>query len=88
MSAILPEPVKSAHAYSRSPTPWRLDAYRQASGTTTKGKKFGWKLFHYLAGGGMRAFGRTVEQEETAWRQARFLRVCGILALIWLWFYL
>lgn len=35
----------------------------------------------------MRAFGRSVEQEEMSWRQTRFLRVCGVLAILWLWFY-
>lgn len=87
MRNIHTETVKSAHAYTRSPTPWRLDSYRGASGVTSDGKKYGWKLFHYLSGGGMRAFGRSVEQEEMSWRQTRFLRVCGILAIIWLWLY-
>ncbi|HCG19700.1 MAG TPA: hypothetical protein DER26_01720 [Verrucomicrobia bacterium] len=87
MRTLVPEPVKSAHAYTRSPAPWRLETYRGASGVTTSGRKFGWKLFHYLAGGGMRAFGRTVAQDEADWRQSRFLRICGVLALIWLWFY-
>ena len=85
MRTLVPEPVKSA--YTRSPAHWRLETYRGASGVTTSGRKFGWKLFHYLAGGGMRAFGRTVAQDEADWRQSRFLRICGVLALIWLWFY-
>lgn len=42
------------------------------------------KLIHYLAGGGMEAFGRTVRQEEVLRRQRRFLSVAGLLAVGWL----
>ena len=46
--------VVNAHGYTRSKVPWELDAYQDAHGETSKGVRFGWKLFHYLAGGGMR----------------------------------
>lgn len=85
MSAIHTTIVRDAHAYTRSKVPWRLDAYQDAHGETTKGKKFGWRLYHYIAGGGMRTFGRTVQQEELSARQNRFLIIAGVLALVWLW---
>ena len=76
--------VGPAHGYTSSPTPWRLDVNLDAKGETTTGKKFGWKLFHYLSGGGMRTFGRTVQQEELGARQTRFLVVAGLLSALWL----
>ena len=83
MSAIHTSIVGDAHAYTRSKVPWRLDTYRDAHGETSKGQRFGWKLFHYISGGGMRTFGRTVQQEELGARQTRFLVVAGALAVLW-----
>lgn len=88
MANIHTEIVKSAHAYTRSEMPWLLGTCREKMKKSTRGGVFGWKLFHYLSGGGMRAFGRSIEQEEMSWRQTRFLRVCGVLGLVWLWFYI
>ena len=42
------------------------------------------KLFHYISGGGMRTFGRTVQQEELNARQNRFLVAAGVAAALWL----
>lgn len=69
--------------YTRSKTPWRHDTYQEAKGETTKGVKFGWRLFHYLSGGGMKGFGRTVKQEEADRKRTRFLITVGIIAVIW-----
>ena len=87
MSAIHTSIVGDAHAYTRSKVPWRLDTYRDAHGETSKGARFGWKLFHYISGGGMRTFGRTVQQEELRVRQNRFLAVAAAVAVLWLAFY-
>ncbi len=84
MSSIHTTIVGDAHAYTRSKVPWRIDAYRDARGETSKGAIFGWKLFHYISGGGMRTFGRTVQQEERSARQNRFLAVAGVAAALWL----
>ena len=70
-------PLDSRHSYTRSRTPWILDDYRGVYG----------KLIHYISGGGMRTFGRTVHQEEVRLRQMRFLRVAAALAALWLAFY-
>lgn len=85
MSAVRTRFVEDAHAYTHSRMPWRLEVNRDARGQTTKGKVFGWKLFHYLAGGGMKTFGRSVQQEETNARRNRFLTVAGVLGVVWLW---
>ena len=69
--------------YTRSKAPWRIDAYKEAKGETSKGVKFGWRLFHYLSGGGMRVFGRTIKQEEANLKRTRFLIAVGIFAVIW-----
>ena len=84
MSAIHTVPVGDAHAYTRSKTPWLVGEYRAAHGETSSGKKFGWRLFHYLAGGGMRAFGRSVLQEESDRRLTRFLAVSAAVGAAWL----
>ena len=70
-------PLSSRHSYTRSRTPWILDDYRGVYGS----------LVHYLSGGGMRTFGRTVRQEEVRLRQRRFLHVAAALAALWLLFY-
>ena len=85
---FLPGIVRDAHAYTRSKSPWLLDAYRDAHGETTKGKKFGWKLFHCLSGGGMRTFGRTVAQEEADIKRTRFLVASGVMGLVWFIFWI
>ena len=84
MSRIPTSLVGVAHSYTRSKVPWRIDEYQEAYGETSKGKRFGWKLFHYISGGGMRTFGRTVQQEELGVRQSRFLLGAGIVAAAWL----
>ena len=77
----MPIPVSvlsSRHAYTRSRTPWILADYRGVYG----------KLLHYLSGGGMSTFGRTIRQEEARFRQRRFLVVASVLGTLWLVFYL
>ena len=84
MSKIHTSLVGTLHSYTQSKVPWRLDEYRDAYGETSKGQRFGWRLFHYISGGGMRTFGRTVQQEELGARQARFLVVAGVVTALWL----
>ena len=76
--------VRSAHSYTRSEEPWRLEEYRGAGGATASGTVYGWKLFHYLSGGGMRAFGRTLRQDIRIRRQNRFLVIAALFAALWL----
>lgn len=73
MSGIHTEVVSSAHAYTRSDSPWIMDRHKSAYG----------KLIHYLSGGGMSTFGRTVKQEEARRRQRRFWIEFAILVAVW-----
>ncbi len=75
--AVHLSPIESRHAYTRSRSPWILADYRGAYG----------KLLHYISGGGMRTFGRTVHQEEARICQRRFFVVAALIASIWLFFY-
>ena len=84
MSNIHTTIVGAAHSYTRSKMPWRLDAYLEAHGETSKGVRFGWKLFHYISGGGMKTFGRTVQQEERSAKQNAFLAFAGVVGAAWL----
>ena len=70
--------VDDAHAYTRSSTPWILSEHPSAYG----------KLIHYLSGGGMRVFGRTVRQEEVRRRHLAFGAVAAVLAALWLVFWI
>ncbi len=74
MSGIHTSVLRENHPYTRSESPWILGEHASVYG----------KLIHYLAGGGMEAFGRTVKQEEVLRRQRRFLSVAGLLAVGWL----
>lgn len=76
--------VTAAHPYTRSDEPWLMDECTEANGCTTTGHFYGWKLFHYLTGGGIRGLGRTLQQEIRDRRQTRFLVIFGILAFCWL----
>jgi len=74
MSGIHTEVVSPEHEYTRSESPWIIEHPETAY----------WRLIHYLSGGGMSTFGRTVRQEEARLRQRRFLVVFSVLAVIWL----
>ncbi|MCQ2367748.1 MAG: hypothetical protein MJ109_01895 [Kiritimatiellae bacterium] len=76
MSSIHTSVLRESHPYTRRKVPWKLDAFP------------GMRLFHYIAGGGSRQFGRSVDQDEREYRQGRFLIKVAIFSILWLWFYL
>ena len=77
MCCKIPTTIKGdAHAYTRSSTPWILEEHKSAYG----------KLIHYLSGGGMRAFGRTVRQEEIRQRHIGAWIAFGAFLALWLAF--
>lgn len=80
---IPPTLVTAEHSYTRSSEPWQMDRYTLASGRTSSGRTYGWRLFHYLSGGGMRTFGRTLRQDVRSRRQTRFLVVAAALFVAW-----
>jgi len=75
----LPTSVRGdAHAYTRSKTPWILSKHVPAANG---------KLIHYISGGGMRAFGRTIRQEEIRRRHVGFWIVAAAVAVLWVFFW-
>ena len=77
MSSIHVNPIRDAHGYTRSRMPWKLEE-KDENATDAQ------KLYHYLSGGGARAFGRSVQQEEANQKRNRFLAWASILITIWL----
>lgn len=67
---------EDAHSYTRSKCPWIL-----AGGEPEAGR-----LAHYLSGGGSKAFGRTVRQEEIRRRHAGFWTAAAALFALWFCF--
>ena len=47
-------------------------------------RKAGWRLFHYLSGGGIRAFAGSVAREAVSRRQTRFLWFMVGVGIVWL----
>ena len=81
---ISPSVFDATGEFARSKMPWRIDALEEvASGGATASRPH-WKLFHYLSGGGMKVFGRTIKQQEADFKRTRFLIGAGVFALIWL----
>ena len=76
MSGIHTTIVTPAHGYTREKTPWILCETRSARG----------KLTHYLSGGGMSTFGRTIQQELARAKHIRFGIVSVAVAAVWLLF--
>lgn len=73
-----------AHAYMRSPEPWRIDAGEEVYGAISRENRRGWRLFHYISGGGMRTFRRTLEEDGRSRRQTRFLVFAAAVFVAWL----
>ena len=47
-----------------------------------------WRLFHYLSGGGLAACGSSSERALVDRRQGRFLVFAGVLAVLWIVFWI
>ena len=74
MKSVHTEIVRDAHAYTRSDVPWAISQPKTPYD----------RMIHYISGGGMRVFGRTIHQEEVRRKQIRFLFVSAVLAVVWL----
>ena len=61
-----------------------VDTSKDGEGTGIGASR--WRLFRYLAGGGMRAFGRPSGHALQLRRQERFLWIAGVLAVFWIVF--
>ena len=63
--------IKPGHAYTSDKLPWKMVLIEN-------------RLVRYIAGGGMMAFGRTLEQDKRERRQNRFLVWTGAITIIYL----
>lgn len=88
MKLLSSSPARNGHAYTKSKTPWLLETAHEAKTETSANAKARWRLFHYLSGGGLRAFGRTVEQEEAEAKRTRFLIKAAVAGAVWLYFWI
>ena len=79
-----PPVFDATREFARSKMPWRIDALDESASGRSPASGPRWKLFHYLSGGGMKTFGRTIEQEEADYKRTRFLIGAGVFAFIWL----
>lgn len=73
MKSVKTRFIESAHAYTRSDVPWNMSVGETAYA----------KMISYISGGGMRTFGRTVQQEVVLRRQRKFLVVFVVLTVLW-----
>ena len=74
MRGVHTEIVGDAHAYTRSDVPWAISHPKTPHD----------RMIHYISGGGMRVFGRTVHQEEVRRKQVRFLFTAAVMTVVWL----
>ncbi len=86
MAALRTELVKRRHAYTSTNIPWAMDVDAFKDQGPAGANLIRWRLFHYLSGGGMRAFGRPSGRELLIRRQTRFLWLAGALAVCWIVF--
>lgn len=56
----------------------------EADTTVGSEPRGGWRLFHYLSGGGLKGFGASNARRLVERRQNRFLVVAAILGVCWL----
>jgi hypothetical protein len=88
MAALRTSLVKRKHAWTGADVPWYIDVEEVPSVLDSVDAKKNWRLFHYLSGGGLSAFGTSSERIIVERRQTRFLRIACALAVLWLVFWI
>ena len=84
MAALRTELVKPRHEYTRVDLPWMMDTgMPDEIALHGSGVQQG-RLFIFLSGGGLKAFGRPSRQMLRLRRQKRFLHIAGFAAVVWL----
>jgi len=86
MAALRTSLVGRRHAWTGEDVPWRIDVEDESVAALSAAHRAGWRLFHYLSGGGMRAFATSTLREIASRRQTRFLRLTAVLVVLWLVF--
>ena len=88
MAALRTSLVKRNHAWTGADVPWRLDMEGAPSAGASEAERARWRLFHYLSGGGLSACGSSSARALVIRRQGRFLVFAGILAALWIFFWI
>ena len=88
MAALRTSLVKRDHAWTGADVPWRIDVDGAPGGLDSALGKKRWRLFHYLSGGGLSAFGTSSERILVERRQTRFLRIAFAFAALWIVFWI
>lgn len=88
MAALRTSLVKRNHAWTGADVPWYIDVEGAPGVLDSVGAKKNWRLFHYLSGGGLSAFGTSSERILVERRQTRFLRIACAIAVLWLAFWI
>lgn len=88
MSAVRTSLVKKNHAWTGEDVPWRLDTETAPPPDAPETARRHWRLFHYLSGGGLSACGSSSARALMDRRQGRFLACAGILAALWIIFWI
>ncbi len=76
--------VKRRHAWTSAKAPWLIDVGDDALASLPEEHRAGWRLFHYLSGGGIRAFAGSAAREVVSRRQTRFLWFSFGVGVVWL----
>lgn len=78
-SSVHTATIRPAHAYTRDDTPWIIEDVPKTGVCA--------RLVHFISGGGMRVFGRTVRQESARLRHRRFFIWSAVFGVVWALFY-
>lgn len=78
--------VRRRHAWTGLDVPWNIDVGGGEVEDLPEKHRAGWRLFHYLSGGGLRAFVGSAAREVVSRRQTRFICITGVLCVFWLVF--
>jgi len=88
MSAVRTSLVTRNHAWTGADVPWRLEMEGAPDASAPAAERDRWRLFHYLSGGGLSACGSSSARALVYRRQERFLFLAGVLAVLWLIFWI
>jgi len=88
MAAVRTSLVKREHAWTGADVPWRLDTDDAPTPDAPEAERVRWRLFRYLSGGGLSACGTSSARALVCRRQGRFLTFAGVLAVLWIVFWI
>lgn len=86
MAALRTSLVRKRRSWADEDLPWNIDVEDESVAALSSEHRAGWRLFHYLSGGGMRAFASSAAREVVSRRQTRFLWFSIVLMVFWLIF--